>query len=78
MGDIVNATALGRSGILIAYDENEKKPKIFRAALRIRQYFQFLRNVQKPTFSVDNLLILSNQQMKDIFKNSLCLQGNDG
>jgi hypothetical protein len=57
MGGAVNATALGRLGVIVGWD----KEKV-RALIQLRKYFQFLEKVEKPTFPIMNLLILSGAQ----------------
>jgi len=62
MGSIVNAGALGRVGILIAW-----KDEVLRAAIRMREYFDFLQQAQKRTFNMSSVIVLS----KDQFTNCL-------
>lgn len=58
MGSIVNAGALGRVGILVAWQE-----EVLRAALRMRAYFDFLREVKKRTFDMSGVLVLASSQL---------------
>jgi hypothetical protein len=60
IGDLVNAAALGRVGVLIAWS-----PEILRAFLRQRAYLEFLFRVGKNTFKTDNALILTRQQFDE-------------
>ena len=62
MGSIVNAGALGRVGILIAW-----KDEVLRAAIRMRGYFDFLQQVEKRTFNMSSVIVLG----KDQFTNCL-------
>jgi hypothetical protein len=57
LGNLVNASALGRIGLLVA-----RKEKIFKVFLRQRVYLQFLASVGKNTFRTDNALILTAEQ----------------
>ena len=65
MGSIVNAGALGRIGILIAW-----QPKVLRAALRMREYFNFLQSVKKRSFDMGGVVIVTQEQ----FAQSLGMQ----
>ena len=57
LGDIVNASALGRIGLIIAWDA-----AALRSFLRIITYFDFLREVKKNTFQTANVAILEKEQ----------------
>jgi hypothetical protein len=65
LGDIVNASALGRIGIILAWDDT-----VLRSFLRILEYFSFLHEVGKPTFNSRNVIILRKNQFRHIL-NSL-------
>lgn len=58
--NLVNASALGRIGLLIAGSE-----KILRTFVKQRPYLRFLSNVGKNTFRTDNTLLLSKPQFED-------------
>ncbi len=58
MGSIINAGALGRVGILVAWHDSA-----LRAAIRMRQYFSFLRTAEKRTFDMSGVLILTRSQL---------------
>jgi len=58
MGSIINAGALGRLGILVAWQE-----KVLRAAIRMRAYFDFLQEAEKRTFNMNNVIVLSRNQL---------------
>ena len=57
MGGAINAAALGRVGLAIAWN-----PEKLRAFVRMRSYLLFLAEVGKNTFDPSNLLILSKDQ----------------
>lgn len=58
MGSIINAGALGRVGIVVAWQE-----EVLRAALRMKAYFDFLREAEKRTFDISGVLILTKDQL---------------
>jgi hypothetical protein len=58
MGSIVNASALGRIGIVVGMDDHSVK-----VLIRILGYLKFLASVEKPTFKPDNVFIISKQQI---------------
>ncbi len=60
IGDLVNASALGRIGILVAWNE-----KVLKMFLRQRNYMKFLGDVGKNTFKTGNVLILMKEQFND-------------
>jgi hypothetical protein len=64
MGGAINAAVLGRIGIAVGYTEEKH-----RAFLKLYHYFEFLRNVDKPTFNTSNLLIISKDQLIDTIVN---------
>lgn len=53
LGDIVNASCLGRVAILVSGDETT-----LRSFVRIVEYLSLLKSVQKPTFEPRNVIIL--------------------
>jgi len=61
MGGAINAAALGRVGLAIAWN-----PEKLRAFVRMRSYLLFLSAVGKNTFDPSNLLILSKDQVMDV------------
>ena len=63
IGNLVNASALGRIGLLIARNET-----VLRTFLRQRAYLHYLAEVGKNTFKTKNALVLSEQQFNE------CLQ----
>ncbi|MBZ5859081.1 hypothetical protein [Flavihumibacter profundi] len=62
MGSLINAASLGRIGIGVAYTE-----KTMRTFIRIMNYLGFLRRVEKNTYDTTNFLIISKNQMQNIF-----------
>jgi len=60
LGDLVNASALGRIGLLIARSE-----RAFKSFLRQRVYLHYLANVGKNTFRTDNALVLTAEQFDE-------------
>lgn len=63
MGSIVNAASLGRVGIGIAFNEGT-----LRSFCRIVNYLSFLKRVEKNTYDVTNFLIITVDQLEDIYK----------
>jgi hypothetical protein len=57
LGNLVNASSLGRVGLLVARTE-----KTLRTFIRQRIYLRFLAEVGKNTFRTDNALVLSEPQ----------------
>lgn len=64
LGDLVNASALGRIGVLVA-----RSDRAFNAFLRQRVYLRYLASVGKNTFRTDNALVLTAAQFDE------CLAG---
>lgn len=60
LGNLVNASALGRIGLLVARTE-----KVFRVFLRQRAYLKFLAEVGKNTFNTANALVLTQDQFDE-------------
>jgi len=60
LGDLVNASVLGRVGILVARSE-----KVFRVFIRQRAYLNYLKSVGKNTFRTDNALVLTEAQFNE-------------
>jgi len=60
MGGAINAAALGRIGLAIAWNQEK-----LRAFVRMRSYLLFLAQVGKNTFDPSNLLILSKEQVME-------------
>ena len=66
IGGAINASALGRFGIFIAYNDEK-----FRAMKKLEGYFNFLSEVKKNTFNTNNLLVLSKEQFSNYIDNYL-------
>lgn len=62
LGDLINASALGRVGLLVA-----RSDKILKIFLRQRVYLKHLGELGKNTFKLDNTLIVTEQQLSDYF-----------
>lgn len=60
IGDLVNASGLGRVGLLIAWDYS-----VLRVFLRQRRYLHYLASAGKNTFKTTNALILTAQQFDE-------------
>jgi hypothetical protein len=60
LGNLVNASALGRIGILVA-----RTDAVLRTFVRQRAYFKFLAEVEKNTFKTANALILTAAQFDE-------------
>lgn len=58
MGGAINAAALGRIGLAVAF-----RPDKLKAFVKLRSYLNFLASVGKNTFDTSNLLILSSEQL---------------
>jgi len=63
MGSTINASALGRIGLVIGMDEYTVKVMI-----KILGYLKFLASVEKPTFRADNIFIVTKDQILRILK----------
>ena len=60
VGGLVNASALGRIAVLVAWT-----PDKLRAFIKLKNYLKFLSSVEKNSFRTDNILILSKEQFKE-------------
>lgn len=58
MGSVVNAAALGRIGVGVAYTE-----KTFKTFIRILSYLHFLKRVEKNTYDTTNFFVITKEQM---------------
>lgn len=58
IGGAINAAALGRIGIVVAWT-----PEKLKAFIKLREYLEFLGSVGKNTFDTTNLLILDKNQL---------------
>lgn len=69
MGGAINASALGRFGIVIPWS-NEK----LRAFVKLVRYLHYLRNAEKNTFDTTNLLIITREQMDNAIEETIVEQ----
>lgn len=60
LGNLVNASALGRIGLLVA-----RSSAMMRVFVRQRAYLHFLSEVRKNSFSTDNALVLTETQFNE-------------
>lgn len=60
LGNLINASALGRIGILVA-----RSPAMMRVFVRQRAYLRFLSEVRKNSFRTDNTLVLTEAQLDE-------------
>ncbi len=58
MGGAINASALGRFGIVIPWSAEK-----LRAFIKLVRYLHYLRRAEKNTFDTSNLLIVTKEQM---------------
>lgn len=63
VGGLVNASALGRVGILIPWTVDKLK-----AFVKLLEYLKFLGSVGKNTFKTENVLILTKEQIDKCIK----------
>jgi hypothetical protein len=66
LGDLVNASALGRIGLLVA-----RSPKVLRIFVRQRVYLRYLADVGKNTFKTNNALVLTAEQFDECLRSAL-------
>ena len=66
IGGAINASALGRIGLFIAFTDEK-----FKAMKKLEGYFTFLSQVRKNTFDTGNLLILSKDQFLDFLNKNV-------
>lgn len=71
IGGLVNASALGRIGVLIAWT-----PDKLKAFLKLRNYLKFLARVDKNTFKTNNVLIVNREQFDECLDASLRARTN--
>lgn len=60
LGGVVNASALGRMGIVVGWTGDKVK-----ALFKLLAYWEFLGSVGKNSFRTNNLIILSPSQLQD-------------
>ena len=66
MGGAINASALGRIGIVIPWS-NEK----LKAFVKLVRYLQYLKYAEKNTFNTTNLLIITREQIQSAIEEAL-------
>lgn len=63
MGSLINAAALGRLGMFIAMQDN-----VLKSAIRMREYFKLLKEYGKPSFNMNNVVVLTKDQVMESFR----------
>ncbi|MGB9809474.1 MAG: hypothetical protein ACPLSA_05470 [Caldanaerobacter sp.] len=63
LGSIVNASALGKIGIIVASDQ-----KVFESLVKIRKYLEFLDHVQKTRCAPENIMIITKENFLEILR----------
>jgi hypothetical protein len=63
MGSMFHASALGRIGIVVAWDQRR-----LRDLMRGREYFLELKSHDKNSFNTTNLLTLSRDQLTEVLE----------
>jgi hypothetical protein len=66
LGGAVNASVLGRLGVMVGWDEEK-----VNALVKLQAYWDFLRSVGKNTFETKNLIILSPEHLREAIRQSL-------
>jgi hypothetical protein len=56
LGSIVNASALGKIGIIVASNH-----RVFESLVKIRKYLEFIQRVRKATFAPENVIIITGE-----------------
>ncbi len=69
IGGLVNASALGRIAILVAWT-----PDKLKAFIKLKNYLKFLSSVEKNSFKTDNILILNKDQFKILVDSAADMQ----
>jgi hypothetical protein len=64
LGDIINASSIGKIGIIIPWDD-----EAFNAFERIKKYLDFIKTVKKTSYGPKNLLIIPKTQLKTFLEN---------
>jgi hypothetical protein len=72
IGGLVNASALGRIAILVAWT-----PSKLKAFIKLKNYLKFLSSVEKNSFKTDNILILDKDQFKELVDAAAIRPNND-
>lgn len=66
LGGAVNASVLGRLGVMVGWDEEK-----VNALVKLQAYWDFLRSVGKNTFETQNLIILLPEQLRESIRQTL-------
>ena len=64
LGDIINASSIGKIGIIIPWDD-----KAFNAFERIKRYLDFIKTVKKTSYGPKNLLMIPKTRLKNFLEN---------
>ena len=64
LGSLINAASLGRVGIGIAYSTS-----VLKTFIRILNYLNFLKRVEKNTYDTSNFLLVTKDQMTTLLNN---------
>lgn len=63
LGDIVNASSIGKVGIIIPWDE-----KALNAFNRIKEYLEYIKTVRKTSYGPKNILIIPKKEFKNFLE----------
>jgi hypothetical protein len=66
LGNLVNASALGRIGLLVACS-----PEFLKVFVRQRVYLRYLADLRKNTFKTNNALVLTTEQFDECLAGTL-------
>jgi len=63
LGSIVNASALGKIGIIVASNQ-----RVFESLVKIRKYLEFLERVRKTRSAPENIIIITRENFRKILR----------
>jgi len=63
LGSIVNASALGKIGIIVASNQ-----RVFESLVKIRRYLEFLERVRKTRSAPENVMIITQENFLKSFR----------
>lgn len=69
LGSIVNASALGKIGIMVADDSDNDKRSQYRRLIKIRKYLRFTTIVKKTGKVANNSIVLPKEEFLHILRN---------